>query len=110
MYQVENIPKKLWIGRQGDNGVTNIEVDCSDWLTLWPTGDIFVSFVPPNGGTMIILPPEQAVVSGNTLTITVLRNMTTVSGEGSINIRLTLGDDIEKRSALITTILENGQL
>lgn len=110
MYEIEDMPKRLWIGRQGDNGVTTIEIDYSDWITLWPTGDIFVSFIPPNGGNMVILPQDQAVVVGNILTITVLTNMTTISGLGSMNIRLTLGDDIEKRSTLITTILEVGQI
>lgn len=95
--------KLLKLGKQGETGVTEHAFDMTAWLDEWPDGVIVVSFCPPRSAAWIDLPPEQAIVEGNLLTLLVLHNLTARSGRGLLNIRLVDGTDAELRSALIET-------
>lgn len=110
MELINALPKQITLGNQGESGITTIDVDCTAWLTDFPSGELAVTFVPPDQNQPKLLPNSQAYMlpDGTTLRIIVKRNMTQYSGKGSLVIRLAVGDDVEKRSAVAGTYTAPG--
>ncbi len=110
MELINALPKQITLGNQGESGITTIDVDCTAWLTDFPTGTFAVTFIPPDQYQPKLLPGTQAYMlpDGTTLRIIVKRNMTQYSGKGSLVIRLAVGDDVEKRSAVAGTYTAPG--
>ena len=104
-HAIDTLPKQIELGNQGESGILNIDLDCTTWLTDFPTGEILATFLPPDSYTPELLPITQAYVLEDDVTfrVIVMRNMTRYAGKGSLNIRLVVGDDIEKRSAVVGT-------
>lgn len=92
----------LNLGNQGEYGVKVLSFDCAAWFALWPAGTLEVSFVTPSG-TFGLLPVSQWQRAGDTLSVTVMLNMTFEAGFGSLNVRLLEGGDVQKRSAVFKT-------
>lgn len=104
-HAIDTLPKQIELGNQGESGILDIDLDCTTWLTDFPTGEILATFLPPDSYTPELLPITQAYVLEDDVTfrVIVMRNMTRYAGKGSLNIRLVIGDDIEKRSAVVGT-------
>ena len=104
-HAIDTLPKQIELGNQGESGILDIDLDCTTWLTDFPAGEILATFLPPDSYTPELLPITQAYVLEDDVTfrVIVMRNMTRYAGKGSLNIRLVVGDDIEKRSAVVGT-------
>lgn len=57
-YCIEHLPQRISIGRETETGVTDIRIDCTDWLERWPGMAVAAIFCPP-GGTPYILNTEM---------------------------------------------------
>ena len=104
-HAIDTLPKQIELGNQGESGILNIDLDCTTWLTDFPEGQIEATFIAPDSYKTDLLPGSQAHMLEDDVTfrVTVMRNMTRYAGKGSLNIRLVIGDDIEKRSAVAGT-------
>lgn len=107
MYQIYEIPKEINIGRQGETGILTLEFDVSSWLAEWSNGTITATYINPATSGVVPLPTSQAYLDGNIYKIEVLRNLTVYPGRASVNIRLTVGDDVEKHSAVFYVVVES---
>lgn len=47
MYQINELPSSIYLGRQTETGVTTIRIDCSEWLKMWPELQISAWVTPP---------------------------------------------------------------
>jgi hypothetical protein len=68
----------------------------------YPAGVLAASMILPGSTEPILLVSSQ---DGGTLTIPVTRAMTAKRGNGNMNIRLIDADDVEKRSAVVGTVV-----
>lgn len=102
-YSVEKMPSDIHIGNQYEHNVTAVEIDCSEWLSRWPSGTLLVSFQAPKENTAEDIPQTQTVLNGTTFVLLIGRDMTKTEGVGSICVKLKVGNTIEKRSAVSRT-------
>lgn len=104
MYSVSNLTR-LALGRQGENGVTNIKIDVSDWLEKWPDGAFSIAHMP-YGATMPYV-PTNTYMDGPVLVWPVTSSDTAVPGLGRVEVRCTVGD-VLKKSAVADGAVEKG--
>ena len=95
-YCIEHLPSRLSIGRETETGVTDIRIDCTDWLERWPGMVVAAIFCPP-GGTPYILDTEM---SGNSLVWHVRDTDTSTPGIGQLELTGE-ADGKRKLSALV---------
>ena len=95
-YCIEHLPSRLSIGRETESGVTDIRIDCTDWLERWPGMAVSAIFCPP-GGTAYILDTEM---SGNSLVWHVRDTDTATPGVGQLELTGE-ADGKRKLSALV---------
>ena len=95
-YCIEHLPSRLSIGRETETGVTDIRIDCTDWLERWPGMVVAAIFCPP-GGTPYILDTEM---SGNSLVWHVRDTDTATPGIGQMELTGE-ADGKRKLSALV---------
>jgi len=100
IYDIDNLPKAFNLGRQGENLVTYIEIDCAAWLDEYEGATMGATIILPKQIEPVPLPIEM---NDKIMTIPVTRSITSVAGKGSINIRLLGLDDEEKRSKVVGT-------
>lgn len=81
-YCIDHLPSRLSIGRETETGVTDIRIDCTDWLERWPGMTVAAIFCPP-GGTPYILATEM---SGASLVWHVTDADTATPGTGRMEI------------------------
>lgn len=105
MYNINDLPKSVELGRQGENKINNIVVDCSEWLTEYPGAILAATFIPPGKLSPVPLP---VVINGMEMTIIITRNATRYDGQGSIVIQMIGPNDEEKRSDIIYAYIEKG--
>jgi hypothetical protein len=106
MYSVASLPMLLPIGRQGENGVTQIQLDVSAWERAYPGILCAVTLQAP--GDDAPFPVIGVTREGNVLTWLVQREATAAAGMGNMVVRGYL-DQLEVRSARTRTLVEAGQ-
>lgn len=95
-YCIDHLPSRLSIGRETETGVTDIRIDCTDWLERWPGMTVAAIFCPP-GGTPYILDTEM---NGNSLVWHVRNTDTATPGIGQLELTGE-ADGKRKLSALV---------
>ena len=95
-YCIDHLPSRLSIGRETETGVTDIRIDCTDWLERWPGMVVAAIFCPP-GGTPYILDTEM---NGNSLVWHVRDTDTATPGVGQLELAGE-ADGKRKLSALV---------
>lgn len=103
MHFIDKMPVTLNLGNQEEGLVTKIEVDCTAWYTQWPEGAVSVSFEPPNQDESFLLFSQRV---GNVVSVDVTKAMTHHHGRGKLIYRLVVGEDLEKRTKVIETLVE----
>lgn len=108
MYKIEEAPRELSFGRQGETGVIEYEFDYTAWAALWPGGTPSVTVILPySEGVVALDDAEQVSAAENILTIKVLTNLTTTPGRGTMVIAYKAAG-IEKRTPTIDFVVEKG--
>ena len=107
MYAVEQAPRELSFGRQGESNILSYEFDFSEWADDWPGGEAEITVILPYETQAQPIPDTQAVTDGNVITLHVLDNLTAKHGRGTMIIRYTAGDN-KKRSRLIEFTVDRG--
>lgn len=107
MYAVEQAPRELSFGRQGESNVLSYAFDFSEWADNWPGGEAEITVILPNETQAQPIPDAQAVTDGDVITLHVLDNLTAKHGRGTMIIRYTAGDN-KKRSRLIEFTVDRG--
>ena len=107
MYNVEQLPQSIPIGRQSESGVQTIEIDCSPWYAMYPNGTVRATFRPPRSDSYIEISDDYITRDGNIVKISVKRGMTQRDGTGSIVLRIVDGD-IDRRSSVVDVFIEKG--
>ena len=105
MFKIEDAPRELSFGRQGETGVMEYAFDFSDWATDYPGGTPSVDVILPYTEAVVTLGAAQAVVDGTTLAVKVQSNLTAAAGRGTMLVRYT-AEGLEKRSRLMDFVVE----
>lgn len=53
---VENLPRKIILGRMTEKGVNEVHIDCTPWLEMWSTMTISLWVTPPRGAAYKVIP------------------------------------------------------
>jgi hypothetical protein len=105
IYDIEAVPPRLTIGRQGESDVELIRFDCSAWLEMYGNMELSV-WVTRHGENAAY--PAVTTRDGNIVVWNVSAVDTAISGEGSIEV-LGIVDNKRKLSArAITHVLPSG--
>ena len=104
MYTVEQAPRELNFGRQGESNILSYQFDFSQWAEDWPGGLASMTVILPNQTQPQPIPDTQAVVDGTIITLHVLDNLTEKDGRGTLIIRYVAGTN-KKRSRLIEFVV-----
>lgn len=95
-YCIEHLPSRISIGRETETGVTDIRIDCTDWLERWPGMAISAMYRPPEGEPYIVL----AEMIGNSLVWHVSDADTAAAGTGRLELT-GIAEGKRKLSALV---------
>ena len=95
-YCIEHLPSRISIGRETETGVTDIRIDCTDWLEKWPGMAISAMYRPPNGEPYIVL----TEMIGNSLVWHVSDADTAAAGTGRLELT-GIAEGKRKLSALV---------
>lgn len=93
---------RLLLGKRGENAVTIIDIDVSDWLALWPDATIQLLYMREEGEMPYEIPTQRV---GDCLRWVVSNADTMLVGKGTAELRA-LDGDVVKKSRLIQTIVE----
>jgi hypothetical protein len=106
MYKIEKLPRSLYLGKQGENIVTHIQIDCAAWLEEYPGATMAATMILPNysGGTV----PLPVEMDGAVMTIAVTLSISERPGKGSIVIELRGANGEIKHSDPIETFVSAG--
>lgn len=99
IYPVDCLPDRILLGRQTENGVRTITIDCSAWRAEWPGMVASLWVTPPGGGEGY---PANAVPDGDHLVWTVSDADTAVAGDGMVEV-VGMVDGLKKLSAMTQT-------
>lgn len=86
MYDINNLPSFITLGRQGESNVTTLEFDCSPWLTAYPGISIGITLARPGDALSDAIVCGGTEVVGNVLTWTVRAPETERAGTGTVVI------------------------
>lgn len=100
-YLVDSLPDRIILGRQTENGVRQIRIDCQPWIAQWPGMEIDV-WVTPASGEAHDAYPAKVKMDGDVCEWTVSSFDTATAGEGTIEI-VGLLDGLKKLSAIAET-------
>jgi hypothetical protein len=104
MYLIDSLPQ-LNLGRIGENDVTEIEIDVSEWLTDYPAMTFAISMIAPSGSAPFLV--TGVTETAGVLTWVVGAEALQVSGAGTIVIGGSLSG-VEKRSARTDVFISPG--
>lgn len=99
IYPVDCLPDRILLGRQTENGVRQIRIDCQPWLAQWPELSVSI-WVTPAGGAESY--PANAVLDGDILEWTISSADTANAGDGTMEV-VGLLDGIKTLSAIAMT-------
>ena len=113
VYDIENLPQSITIGRQGEEHSKTLEFDISPWLEVHPAMQCAITMADGASSTSRLLTGVSQ--GGDILSWSVCKDATKTPGEGSIVIRgILIIDDgenqtvVEKRSAKVKTLVSAG--
>jgi hypothetical protein len=110
-YDIDALPDVISLGRVGENGATEVEIDVTDWVTAYPAGTFSIYAVRPteaDGDSYAVSGAATSVSGGDTtLTWTVDDTDTAYAGRGKAEIRLAEGTVI-KKSVMLATLVHPG--
>lgn len=99
IYPVDCLPDRILLGRQTENGVRQVRIDCQPWLAQWPDLNIDI-WVTPAGGAESY--PANATLDGDILEWTITSADTACAGDGTMEV-VGLLDGIKTLSAVAMT-------
>ncbi len=99
IYDIEAVPPRLTIGRQGEANVEDIRFDCSNWIERFGEMEISVWISRP---AEVAAYPAEITRDGNVIAWVVSAADAAVAGEGSVEV-LGIVNDKRKLSAKIIT-------
>ena len=99
MFEIDNLPHELLLGRQTENGVTVISIDVQSWLDQWPGMEIVIMATRPGESAAY---PAATRMDGNSIVWTVNGADTAIAGRGTAEI-LGLVDGVRKLSQIVRT-------
>ena len=101
MYQVNALPGSIYLGRQTEFGVNTIQIDCSEWLKMWPELEISAWVTRPGEEAAY---PVMVQMEGNCLAWNISDADTAIAGAGKLEI-IGLADGQRKLSAVVGTYI-----
>lgn len=107
MYNINELPKVIEIGRREEGKVTTLIFDLRPWTTAWPEGVIMASYKAPGTVEVYTLGSDICKVEDDIVTITVTKTMTPKAGEGRLEFRLVDDNGFEKRSDTVKLKIDN---
>ena len=99
IYPVDCLPDRILLGRQTENGVRQVRIDCQPWLAQWPELSISI-WVTPAGGAESY--PANSTMDGDILEWTISSADTANAGDGTMEVVGQL-DGIKTLSAIAMT-------
>ena len=99
IFPVDCLPDRILLGRQTENGVRQIRIDCQPWLVQWPELAVSI-WVTPAGGAESY--PANAALDGDILEWTISSADTANAGDGTMEV-VGLLDGIKTLSAIAMT-------
>ena len=105
LYEVVSPPDTIVIGRRTETGVMTIRIDCTGWLTFWPSLVIGLWVTPPGGEAYT----ASTYMDGNVLVWPITDDDTARAGWGTVEL-VGEADGLGKLSGAIKlVILQGGQ-
>lgn len=101
MYQINELPSSIYLGRQTETGVTTIRIDCSEWLKMWPELGISLWVTPPGGDAAY---PAATHMDGDVMVWNISGADTAIAGSGKIEL-MGVADGLKKLSAATNTFI-----
>ena len=98
MYSIASLPRRIFLGRQGENGSRALTVDVSPWLTQNPNLTVSIVAIRPTEEEAYV--PAGVSVSNGTLVWTPDATDTAIAGTGMLMVR---GTDASERVIKSTT-------
>ena len=102
MFEIGKLTK-LPLGMQGENKARTIQINMKDWLEDWPGAAIVLTVKRPGDSNFY---PADIDLEGNVLSWTLTRADVANAGEGEAQLVLKNGDDVELRSRVVRTVVE----
>lgn len=99
MFEIDNLPHELLLGRQTENGVVVISIDMQSWLDQWPGMEIAIMATRPGESAAY---PVATRMDGSSIIWTVNGADTAIAGRGMAEI-LGLVDGVRKLSQIVRT-------
>lgn len=100
-YKIDCLPNIIYLGRQTENNVREIRVDCTAWIERWPDLIISAYVTPPDRGSAYL---ANTRMDGSVLCWTVDASDTARSGTGTVEF-LGVADGLRKLSAACQTLI-----
>lgn len=99
MFLIDKLPARIYIGNEGEENVTQVQLDVSAWDALYPDAVYSITYVRP--GETIVYPevPSHVVHADGVLTWTPSESVLDISDYGTVVINCTK-DDVKKKSAM----------
>lgn len=103
MFEIDNLPPELLLGRQTENGVVVISIDMQSWIDRWPGMEIIIMATRPGESEAY---PVVTRMDGSSIVWTVNGADTAIAGRGSAEI-LGLVDGVRKLSRIVRTHIKS---
>lgn len=105
MLDINNLPDMFILGNEGDHLVTTFLIDCTEWLSRFPDGNLSASILLPGSLVPVVLP---VTVNDATLILAVPRAVTQYPGRSSIVFHLNTPDGKTIRSKMVDGYVSPG--
>lgn len=103
MFEIDNLPPELLLGRQTENGVMVISIDMQSWIDQWPGMEIVIMATRPGESAAY---PVVTRMDGSNIVWTVNGADTAIAGRGMAEI-LGLVDGVRKLSRIVRTHIKS---
>ena len=101
-YNADSLPQMIELGRQGENRVRAITIDCDEMLARWSGAEIVLRAIRPGENTPYIV--ETTIDDTGVMTWQPDATDTAIAGTGRAELRCTLDGRVEKSAVFATCI------
>ena len=101
-YNADSLPQMIELGRQGENRVRAITIDCGEMLARWSGAEIVLRAIRPGENTPYIV--ETTIDDTGVMTWQPDATDTAIAGTGRAELRCTLDGRVEKSAVFATCI------
>jgi len=108
LINIDNIKGMVYLGVQGETLVTQINIDCTSWLQLYPTGIITIEAMRP--GDLTAYTVSNTTINKGIVTWNVSTYDTQKAGNGTFQVKLTNNNTNIKISQIIRTLINPSQV